>query len=73
MPTSDRPVNGSVLFAGFIVHYFANQLPDLSDKIVIEVIRFALLAAFLAWLGRITAHARARDASLVEAREPRKL
>lgn len=45
---------GSVLFAGFIVHYFANQLPDLSDKIVIEVSRFALLALMMGWLGRRT-------------------
>lgn len=45
---------GSVLFAGFLVHYFANQLPDLGGKIVIEVVRFALLAGVLTWLRRFT-------------------
>jgi uncharacterized protein len=54
MGTVYLSTGGSVLFAGFIVHYFANQLPDLEGKIAIEVVRFALLAALLVWLRRRT-------------------
>jgi len=60
---------GSVLFAGFVVHYFANQLPDLGGKIVVEVVRFALLAAVLAWVGRGTRRGRARNEIEVVASE----
>lgn len=54
MGTVYLSTGGSVLFAGFLVHYFANQLPDLEGKIVIEVARFALLALLFAWLRRRT-------------------
>jgi uncharacterized protein len=45
---------GSVLYSGFIVHYFANQLPDLQQNIQMEVLRFVLLALLAHLLGRFT-------------------
>jgi uncharacterized protein len=44
---------GSVLYAGFLVHYFANQLPDLDKNIEFEVLRFALLALCFIGLNEI--------------------
>ena len=43
---------GSVLYSGFAVHYFANQLPDLQNNIQIEVLRFAVLAVLSTIVGR---------------------